>query len=215
MNLQRWSLIILVTLFLALPLAGCSKKNSEQPAPSPANNNMNQGKAPSSPANQEATRQKQADRMLTEIEKLGREGKVPGCEFGAKTSTLEDVQQAWGQPDKSEYIPAAKGTFITFSKQGIVLGYNKGMQVFDIRSYDKALKVIRASDLTRVYGKAAVTRSLTDQQMVGYVVSDEFRLRFVFPAITEQNPDPGLDHLSVLYPAGSVNSMADDPGIQW
>ncbi|MGE5391611.1 MAG: YjgB family protein [Deltaproteobacteria bacterium] len=215
MNLRKLSLMILLILFVSLPLTGCNN-NKEQPAPSKTGDNaVTQEKTPSAPGDPEKKRQQKATVLLQDIEKQARQGKVPGCDYAVKTAVLEDVLKAWGQPDKSEYLPAAKGTFVTYSGHGIVLGYNKGMQVFDIRSYDKELNVIGPSDLIRVYGKAAVTRSFDDQQMIGYVVSDEFRIRFIFPAPTKSEPDPGLDHLAILYPAGSVNSMADDPGVEW
>ncbi|NLX02488.1 MAG: hypothetical protein GXY40_08160 [Syntrophomonadaceae bacterium] len=46
-------------------------------------------------------------------------------------------------------------------------------------------------------------------------MGDEFKIRFVFPAAGKTNPEPTLDHISVFYPQGTVNQMADDPGIQW
>jgi len=216
MNLQRLLIAASLILLMALALAGCnnSSKDGKQAQNPPGKQPASVSKI--SAANQaERERQQEAGRILQEIEKLAREGKVPGCEFAAKTSVIDDVEKAWGNPDKNEYIAAAKGTFATYNSRGLVFGSNKGMQIFDIRSYDPALKKIRPSDLVRVYGKAAATKSYDDQQMIGYVVSDEFRTRFIFPAGSTAVPDPGLDHLSILYPAGSVNSMADDPGIQW
>lgn len=217
MNFKRILATATLTLLIALPIAGCQSGAKDAPQSTTSTNSQtsSQSLTPSNTDQQELTRQKQADQLLQEIEKLAREGKVPGCEFAVKTSVIDDVEKTWGKPAKNDYIAAAKGTFATFTNRGIVMGSNKGMQIFDIRSYDPDLKIIRPSDLTRIYGKADMVRSYDGQQMIGYQMGSEFRLRFVFPAATKSNPDPGLDHLSILYPAGSVNSMADDPGIEW
>jgi len=217
MKFRRSVIAIVFILLITLPLAGCnnaSNQNKQTPA-TKGNQPISGSKTPSTAETQEQQRREKAANLLQEIEKLAREGKVPGCKYAVKTSVIDNVENDWGKPDKNEYIASAKGTFATYNSRGIVFGSNKGMQIFDIRSYDPALKKIRPSDLVRVYGPAAATRSYDGQQMIGYVVSEDFRVRFIFPASTKEVPDPGLDHLSILYPAGSVNSMADDPGIEW
>lgn len=216
MDCKRIVAAMILILFIALPAAGCSKADKNiQPGPSETGRKAPATGQTPSKNDQESSRQKEADRLLQEIEKAAREGKVPGCEYAVKTSVVDQVEKAWGKPDKNEYIAAAKGTFATYTSRGIVIGSNKGMQIFDLRSYDPDLKIIRPSDLTRVYGQADMKRAYGDEQMIGYQMGAEFRLRFIFPAATKADPDPGLDHLSILYPAGSVNSMADDPGIEW
>ncbi|WP_390621929.1 DUF4309 domain-containing protein [Paenibacillus thiaminolyticus] len=37
-----------------------------------------------------------------------------------------------GEPDKDEF--AGQGMYATYEKRHIVFGYNKGMQLFDVRS---------------------------------------------------------------------------------
>lgn len=54
-----------------------------------------------------------------------------------------------------------------------------------------------------------------NQHIIGYVVSPTYKLEFIFPQENTNQPDPTLDHMNVLYPSGTVNSMADDPGRQW
>lgn len=216
MKFKRIVTAMILILFIALSAAGCSKgdKNIQPSQSDTGQKTPASGQTPSK-NDQESSRQKEAARLLQEIEKSAREGKVPGCEYAVKSSVADDVEKAWGKPDKNEYIAAAKGTFATYTSRGIVIGSNKGMQIFDIRSYNDDIKVIRASDLAKIYGQADKTLSYDGQQMIGYQMGAEFRLRFIFPAATKSNPNPSLDHLSVLYPAGSVNSMADDPGIEW
>lgn len=42
-----------------------------------------------------------------------------------------------------------------------------------------------------------------------------FKIEFVFPLSAANNSNPMMNHYLVLYPAGTVNSMAGDPGRQW
>ena len=51
--------------------------------------------------------------------------------------------------------------------------------------------------------------------ILGYVAGADYKILFVFKAPTNNNTDPELDHYSVLYPKGTVNSMAGDPGREW
>ncbi|WP_243120827.1 YjgB family protein [Pelotomaculum sp. FP] len=73
--------------------------------------------------------------LLNEIMQSARQGKIINCEFPVETTVIETVKERWGEPDKSEYIAAAKGTYTTYTKYNVVFGFNKGSQIFDVRSY--------------------------------------------------------------------------------
>ena len=64
-------------------------------------------------------------------------------------------------------------------------------------------------------GAPAYDSKFYGQELIGYIAGPEFKLEFVFPEPTSGNPNPVLDHYSVLYPNGTINSMAGDPGRQW
>lgn len=51
---------------------------------------------------------------------------------------------------------------------------------------------------------------MKNERIIGYKVNDDFKLLFVFS--DSKSEVSVLDHYSVLYPRGTVNSMADDPG---
>ncbi|WP_042330695.1 DUF4309 domain-containing protein [Desulfosporosinus orientis] len=53
------------------------------------------------------------------------------------------------------------------------------------------------------------------QEIIGYTAGSEFKVEMVFTQPTSANPNPVMDHYNILYPRGTVNSMADDPGRQW
>jgi len=66
-----------------------------------------------------------------------------------------------------------------------------------------------------VLGEPAYDKKVKGEEIIGYVANNDFKLLLVFPEPTEKNPSPLMNHYSVLYPRGTVNSMADDPGRQW
>lgn len=216
---QRFIMYLVLVLILVL-ISGCQE-------PGGSNNNNNKDEfiggsqnntdkvSPSSSSVANSYEQDSAEDLLQQIKELAGEGKIPGCEFRLKTTCIGDVESKWGKADHTEYIPEAKGSFATYISQGVVFGFNKGLQIFDIRFYDKKLNEIRQSNVYEVYGKADMTRTYNGEDILGYIIGDEFKIRFIFPAATDEVPDPFLDHISIFYPQGTVNSMADDPGIEW
>jgi len=56
---------------------------------------------------------------------LARQGKVINSEFAAETEVIDDVEKKWGKPDKTDYVPEAKGTFVSYTGRGVVIGFNK------------------------------------------------------------------------------------------
>lgn len=156
----------------------------------------------------------EAKALLTQIMDSAKKGKIINSEFGVKSSVIEDITEKWGKADKTEYVASAKGNYSTFSKQKAAFGFNKGDQIFEARSFDSKLSSITMSKAKEVFGKPAYTSSNKTEDVLGYVVSKEYKLLLVFTK-TNDKADPVLDHYSVFYPAGTVNNMADDPGREW
>lgn len=142
-------------------------------------------------------------------------GKVTNCDFAVKTNTIQTVEQAWGKADETVYIAAAKGRYATFKSKNVVFGINKGEQIFEVRSFDSQLKSISLSKVKEVFGTPALDSKTNNQEIIGYTAGKEFKIEMVFPLPTSQNPDPVMDHYNVLYPDGTINSMANDPGREW
>jgi hypothetical protein len=144
-----------------------------------------------------------------------KQGKVINSEFAAKTTITEDVKKKLGEPDRTDWIPAAKGSYATYSKLNIVFGFNKGSQVFEVRSFDNKIKKIPLSKVKEVFGVPDYDVKSNGEKIVGYVANKDFKVLLVFPQPTSSKSDPLMDHYSVLYPRGTVNNMADDPGREW
>ncbi len=152
--------------------------------------------------------------LLKSIVDSAKNGKVINCQFPVKTKTIDDVIKVWGEPDKIDYVAAAKGSYATFDKKNVVFGFNKGQQIFEVRDMDSAsLKSIVFSDIQKYLGKPAYdSRDGVGRRIIGYKVSDLYKLEFV---LYDNSSSARIHHYNVLYPQGTVNMMADDPGRQW
>ncbi|MEG6567864.1 YjgB family protein [Thermoanaerobacterium saccharolyticum] len=151
--------------------------------------------------------------LINQIVSLAKEGKVINCDFVTGKTTIDDIEKIYGNPDKQEYISSAKGTYTTFTSKELVFGFNKGMQVFETRSFDPRLQAISRSDIEDVLGKAPYKATISgtpSQTVLGYTMNSDYKLEFVISDTTNL-----VDHVNVLYPTATVNSMADDPGRQW
>lgn len=153
--------------------------------------------------------------LLSKMMALAKQGKIISCDFSAKTTNIEEVEKVWGKADKTDLVAAAKGSYSTYAKYYVVLGFNKGGQIFEERSYSSQLKGITLSTAKKVLGTPSYDSTVKGEEIIGYKVNSSFKLELVFPQPTKSNLNPVIDHYNVLYPDGTINSMADDPGRQW
>jgi len=108
------------------------------------------------------------------------------------------VKEQWGEPDKAEYIYTAKGTYATYAQRSVVFGYNKGSQIFDVRSYGDSIKELTRNKVEEVLGAPANTHYYTTEDMLVYQAGEKYQLLFIFPKASQQNADPRLDHYNVF-----------------
>lgn len=153
--------------------------------------------------------------LLSNIMTLAKQGKVINSDFSVKSNTIEDVKKVLGKADKTDWVAAAKGLYATYASHNVVFGINKGEQIFEIRSYDSRLKEITLAKAKEALGTPEYDAKSNGQEIIGYTISSEFKVEMVFPQVTSDNPNPVMDHYNVLYPHGTINIMADDPGRQW
>jgi nitrous oxide reductase accessory protein NosL len=220
--------IIGVSMIIAL-MTGCSSSSNSTDKVSNKNDtgkvtekitnntkqNSNTNKSSTISNNAPSKTETSSEALLSNIMQLAKQGKVINCEFSDKTNVIEDVKKKWGEPDKTDWVPAAKGNYAVYSNHHLVFGFNKGSQIFEVRCSDSEIKKISFSNVREVFGTPAYNIKSNGQEIIGYVAGEEFKILFVFPEPTNNNEDPLLDHYSVLYPRGTVNLMADDPGRQW
>ncbi|HCF49011.1 MAG TPA: hypothetical protein DER60_01930 [Syntrophomonas sp.] len=198
-------ILVLALVMAMMAMAGCQTPG--QSAPPQAAEPGNTPVAPASPTREETA-------LLQEIARSAQAGKVINCDFAVKSTTFDDIEKTWGEPAQLQYVGAAKGTYATYADRKIVFGFNKGMQVFEVRTSAGEVQKLASGDVKEVLGEPVMFRTLGSQQMFGYQAGD-YRLEFVFNPPADGRSEPAVDHINVFYPAGTVNMMADDPGRQW
>ncbi|RII32911.1 DUF4309 domain-containing protein [Clostridium chromiireducens] len=218
---KKLRLFIAAALCLTI-MAGCS--NSNKPANDTSSNTQANNETSSTPDESKSEDNKTADNneakgnenaLLKDIKTLAEEGKIINSNFADKSSNISDVEGKLGKADKSEWVSDAKGNYSTYSKDNVVFGSNKGGRIFEIRSFDSRLNNISLSMVEKYFGTPAHNVTANGEKIIGYTAGADFKILFVFKAPTNSNDDPKLDHYSVLYPKGTVNSMASDPGREW
>ncbi|MDF2632835.1 MAG: hypothetical protein K0Q85_1431 [Caproiciproducens sp.] len=225
MRTRKLFLNIMIVSFVFIIMAGCSNKvtppdassNAVSTLPSSSDITSEAPSAVSSAAPSavsSAAPEDSAKTLLTQIMESAKKGRIIDCEFPVKTSVIDDVTKKWGEADKTEYIASAKGNYATFSKHKAAFGFNKGAQIFEARTFDSKLGAITLSKAKEVFGKPAYTNTSKTEDIIGYTAGKEFKILLVFPK-ADGKTDAVLNHYSVFYPDGTVNTMADDPGRQW
>ena len=152
--------------------------------------------------------------LITSMLASAKQGKVINSDYAAKTTTIDDVEKVWGKADKTDYV-ASSSFYATYTSHKVVFGVNKGDQLFEVRSFDSRIKSVTLTKAKEVLGNPAYDVKTNGQEIIGYTAGTEFKVEMIFPQPTKDNPNPAMDHYNVLYPQGTVNSMADDPARQW
>ncbi|MDH2882681.1 MULTISPECIES: YjgB family protein [Bacillus cereus group] len=143
-------------------------------------------------------------KTVTQIKNIleqAKQGKVPNVSVAAHTGDIEEVEKEWGKADKTE--PAGKGMYATYTKRNVVIGFNKGSQIFDVRSNHPNLRSLTLQDIENALGKPTTVKTNGDDKIYIYKVNKQFELKFVIPNSTGK-----VDHISVFSPEDSMNNMS-------
>ncbi|MFB5195869.1 beta-N-acetylhexosaminidase [Neobacillus sp. KR4-4] len=144
-------------------------------------------------------------KLLLNIATKAKEGSIINVYFHLKSTTIDEVRKTWGKEDKSEYVAAAKGTYCTYNKKHVVVAYNKGQQLFEIRSYDPGLKKLSINDIKHYFGTPKTDiKTSNKEEIISYTIGTN-TLKFVFPTGTQTLY---LDHYSIYNAALVKNNMA-------
>lgn len=225
-KLRKVSLMSAVLALLLIFMVGCSNTvkpsdtnktttNDKSQNPNVTGTNTNSSPDKNVAVPQSSSQEDTEKALLMNIKKLAQRGKVINSEFPVKTTVMDAIEKKLGKPDKTDWVPTAKGTYATYSKYKLAFGFNKGAQIFEVRSFDSSLNKISLSMVKKVYGTPAYDVKNNNEEIIGYTAGQEYKILLVFPRTVNGSNDPLLDHYSVLYPKGTANLMADDPGRQW
>ncbi|MEH7307092.1 YjgB family protein, partial [Neobacillus drentensis] len=145
------------------------------------------------------------NKLLINIRTKAKVGSIINADFHIKSTTIDEVRKSWGKEDKREYVAAAKGTYCTYSKKNVVVAYNKGQQLFEIRSYDPSLKALTIQDIKYYFGSPKTdVKTINKEEIISYTVGTN-TLKFVFPLGTQKMY---LDHYSIYNASLASNNMA-------
>ena len=146
--------------------------------------------------------------LIKQTLQLARQGKVIDIPFVSGTSTIDEVQTSWGTATTED--SAGAGIYFTFTSRHAAFGINKGDQIFDVRSSSSQLQAVTLSEVTSTLGSPGILRHLSTQDILLYPAGPDYQLLWIFPAPSSAQPDPHVDHISVFYPAGTVDLMAQN-----
>lgn len=146
--------------------------------------------------------------LLTTIRDLAKNGQTLGNEFRVEKDVFDTVEQQWGKPDIVSYVNGI--TYNTYRDRALVFGFNKGMQIVDIRSYNYQLQYVSLADVVKTLGKPQSAANVAGQTIYTYKVNDKYELKIVFSGIADGSNDSKvfIDHVNVFYPRGTINNMA-------
>jgi peptidoglycan hydrolase-like protein with peptidoglycan-binding domain len=135
-------------------------------------------------------------------------GQLPGLPFVVGQSNIDQVQNAWGQPNSENF--AGAGTYETFSAHHAAFGMNKGAQLFDLRSYAPTLRPITENAVEQVLGRPGAVHYYGGETILLYPAGPNNQLQWIFSTPTRDSTTPHLDHISVFNPQATVDLMAQE-----
>ncbi|MGD6887931.1 YjgB family protein [Bacillus mobilis] len=173
----------------------------EKKEPEVKSNNEESAKLPTDSSQKDSVINQKSINHVKELFELAKEGKVPNVPFAAHTGDIEEIEKAWGKADKTEQ--AGNGMYATFTNKNVSFGFNKGSQVFDVRSYHAELKSITLQEIEKALGKPVSIKVNGEDKIYVYKVNNQFELKFIIPKSTGK-----VNHISVFSPEDSINKMA-------
>ncbi|WP_438434889.1 YjgB family protein [Gorillibacterium sp. sgz500922] len=182
------------TASAALPSASAPSASA---SPAPADTASPAAGGTAAPAASDVSKQ------IQEMMKLAKEGKAPGFSYVVHKSLIDDVYKDWGKADKEDPFGSA-GIYSTYDKKNAVIGWNKGSQIFDIRSSAPELQKLTLKNIEGELGKPDDIKENGNDKIYIYHAGDEYQLKFIIPAATGK-----VDHISVFSPRGATNNMAN------
>jgi len=143
--------------------------------------------------------------LVKESIKLAKQGRAIDIPYAVQQN-LGVVQNAWGKPDSQN--SAGAGIYATYGSHAAAFGFNKGEQIFDVRSYSSKVKTITLANIEAVLGQPGETRQTSDSVIYMYPAGPDNQLLWVFSKSSSGAVGKTVDHVSVFWPQGTVDSMA-------
>ncbi|GED59513.1 YjgB family protein [Brevibacillus formosus] len=146
----------------------------------------------------------QSDGLLAQIRSDAEKGKVLSLPFLLEKTMLEEVEKEWGKPEKT--YEANGLTYSAYPKHKVVFGYNKGMQLVDIRKRDPRLMQVSMSAVEKSWGRPARISEFGNLVIYTYDVTSNYQVKLIFKG-TQKQDDLALVECQLYYPQGNKNLM--------
>ncbi|WP_282942081.1 DUF4309 domain-containing protein [Paenibacillus sp. RC67] len=168
----------------------------------PGTDNKGTTQAPSnSSSSDKSTQSDEQKTYILQIMDQAKKGKVPGNDYTAHKSLIDEVEKDWGKPDTKD--SAGKGIYSTYDKHKAAFGFNKGSLIFDVRSFDAKLHTLSFAQIKSVLGQPSDTIDNKTETIYVYTANDQYQLKFIIPSSSGK-----VDHISVYSPQDAKNLMA-------
>ena len=139
------------------------------------------------------------EELVKEIVSLSKKGKVIEAPFISGQSDRDEVTSQWGEA--KETTKTDSGDYMKFPDHHVTVGYLDDA-IFDIRSFDSKIQGIRLNDIKKYSGEPDETKYYKDeshnQAILIYHVNASYQLKWILPKSTDENPNPAVDHVSVV-----------------
>ncbi|WP_144510710.1 beta-N-acetylhexosaminidase [Bacillus sp. FJAT-22090] len=148
----------------------------------------------------------EAESLVSLVFELAEKGQIKDAPFVVGETTIQEVHELWGKPDKKSELSTA--TYEDFLTKNATIGHLSDM-VIDVRSSSPSIQQIHLKDIEIVKGEADAMRSYqdadVDQMILVYEVSSVYQLKWVLPKPTDLEPNPVVDHISVTMEVQEAN----------
>nr|WP_295974527.1 beta-N-acetylhexosaminidase [uncultured Bacillus sp.] len=139
------------------------------------------------------------EEQVKEIFALAKEGKAFHIPFIVGKTKMDEVEDAWGDPEKVENHSG--GSYADFPDRDVSIGYQDAL-VFELRSYHSELKKIHFEDIQKVAGEpddiTYYQDEKYDQIILIYKAAENLQLKWVLPRPADAEPNPAVHHVNVV-----------------
>lgn len=137
-----------------------------------------------------------AESLVALVFELAAKGQVLDMPFIAGKTGIQEVYELWGESANKSDLSAA--IYEDYPSQKATIGHQSEI-VFDIRSNTEAIQQIRLKDIETVKGEADTVRyDEAGQLILVYELEPSYQLKWIIPKPTESEPNPVVDHISVV-----------------
>ncbi|SES29994.1 beta-N-acetylhexosaminidase [Psychrobacillus sp. OK032] len=144
----------------------------------------------------------EAESLVALVFEFAAKGQVLNVPFIVGKTGIQEVYELWGESAEKSDLSAA--IYEDYPSQNATIGHRAEI-VFDIRSISEVIQQIRLKDIETVKGEADVVRyDEVGNLILVYEVGSSYQLKWVIPKPTESEPNPIVDHISVVTDAAEA-----------